>query len=110
MSRAPGPKTLAIRKALSDNPGKPLTEVSALLKKQGFDASAAYIGNIKYKMKRKGKKRRKAAAAPAPEAGPVVAKDAVSVALLCKAKKLAAQLGGIKEAKAAIAALAQLLD
>ena len=109
MARAPGAKTLAIQKALRENPRKSPSEISALLKEQGFDASAAYVGKIKYKMTRKGKKRRKAAA-PAPEAGPVVAKDAVSVALLCKAKKLAAQLGGIKEAKAALAALAQLLD
>jgi hypothetical protein len=109
MARAPGAKTLAIQKALRENPRKSPSEISALLKEQGFDASAAYVGKIKYKMTRKGKKRRKAAA-PAPEAAPAVAKDAVSVALLCKAKKLAAELGGIKEAKAAIAALAQLLD
>jgi len=37
-------------------------------------------------------------------------KDAVSPGSLQKAKKLAAQLGGIKEAKAAIDALAQILD
>jgi len=110
MSRAPGAKTLAIRQALSDNPGKPLKEISAMLKDQGFDASAAYISKIKSKMHGKRKKRKKAAAAAAPEAAPAVAKDAVSVALLCKAKKLAAELGGIKEAKAALAALAQLLD
>lgn len=36
--------------------------------------------------------------------------DAVSLALLQKAKKLAGQLGGIQEAKAALAALAQLMD
>ncbi len=41
---------------------------------------------------------------------PVVAKDAVSVGLLVKAKKLAAQFGSIEEAKAALNALAQLLD
>ena len=109
MARPAGPKTLAIQKALSDNPRKSPAEISALLKEKGFDASPAYVGKIKYKMTRKGKKRMKAAA-PAPEAAPAVAKDAVSVALLCKAKKLAAELGGIKEAKAALAALAQLLD
>jgi hypothetical protein len=37
-------------------------------------------------------------------------KDAVSPGSLQKAKKLAAQLGGIKKAKAAIDALAQILD
>jgi len=109
MSRAPGAKTLAIRQALTDNPGKPLKEVSAMLKEQGFDASAAYISKIKSKMQGKRKKRKKAAT-PALDAAPAVAKDTVSVSLLCKAKKLAAELGGIKEAKAALAALAQLLD
>jgi hypothetical protein len=44
------------------------------------------------------------------EAGPVVAKDAVSVALLVKAKKLVQELGGVKEAKIALNALAQLMD
>ena len=40
----------------------------------------------------------------------MVPKDAVSVGLLVKAKKLAAQFGSIEEAKAALNALAQLLD
>ena len=110
MPRTPGAKTLAIAQALSDNPGKPLAEISAMLKEQGFDASAAYISKIKSKMQGKRKKRKKAAA-PAPEAAaPVVPKDAVSLGLLRKAKKLAAQFGSIKEAKAAMDALAQLLD
>jgi hypothetical protein len=108
MSRAPGAKTLAIRQALSDNPGKPLNEVSAMLKEQGFDASAAYISKVKSKMQGKRKKRKKAA--PAPEAAPVLPKDAVSVGLLVKAKKLAAQFSSIKEAKEALAALSQLMD
>ena len=56
------------------------------------------------------KKAKKAAPAPAPEAGPVVPKDAVSVGLLVKAKKLVQELGGVKEAKTALNALAQLLD
>jgi hypothetical protein len=110
MSRAPGAKTLAIRQALSDNPGKPLTEVSAMLKEQGFDASAGYISKIKSKMQGKGKRRKKAVAAPVPEATPALPKDAVSVGLLVKAKKLVQELGGVKEAKAALAALAQLMD
>jgi hypothetical protein len=59
----------------------------------------------------KGKKKAKAAPAPAPEsAAPVVPKDAVSIGFLKKAKQLASQFGSIKEAKAAIDALAQILD
>ena len=75
MSRAPGAKTVAIRKALSDNPGKPLKEVSAMLKEQGFDASAAYLSKIKSRMQGKRKKRKKTAV-PAPDAvAPVAPKD-----------------------------------
>ena len=111
MSRAPGAKTLAIRKALSNNPGKPLKDVSAMLKDQGFDASAAYISKIKSRMQGKRKQGKKTAArAHEAAATSAVPKDAVSLGQLQKAKKLAAQLGGIKEAKAAIDALAQILD
>jgi glycine hydroxymethyltransferase len=53
----------------------------------------------------KAKRRKKAA--PASEAGPVLPKDAVSVGLLVKAKKLAEQFNSIKEAKDALAALAR---
>ena len=110
MSRAPGAKTLAVRQALSENPGKPLKEISAMLKEQGFDASTAYISKIKSRIPGKRKKRKKTAV-PVPDAvAPVAPKDAVSLGLLQKAKKLAAQLGGVKEAKAAIDALAQLMD
>ena len=52
----------------------------------------------------------KAAPAPEPDTAPVVPKDAVSVGLLVKAKKLVQELGGVKEAKNALNALAQLLD
>ena len=111
MSRTAGAKTQAVRQALSDNPRKSPKEISELLKEQGIDATAKYVSTIKTKMRGKGKNKAKAAVSPAPEAAaPVVPKDAVSISLLQKAKKLAAQLGGIKEAKAAIDALAQILD
>jgi hypothetical protein len=109
MPRPAGAKTQAVRKALSDNPRKSPKEISELLKKQGVDATASYVSTIKSKMKGKGKRRKKAVAAAAAVA-PVVPKDAVSVALLCKAKKLARELGGVQQAQAAIAALARLLD
>jgi hypothetical protein len=54
--------------------------------------------------------RPKAAPAPTEAAVPVVPKDAVSLGLLTKAKKLASQFSSIKEAKAAIDALAQIMD
>ena len=108
MPRTPGPKTKAVRQALEANPRKTPKEIAEILKEQGIDASAGYVSTIKSKGKGKGKRKKKAAAVA--EAGPVLPKDAVSLALLRKAKKLAMELGGIKEAKAAIHALSEILD
>jgi ribosomal protein S8 len=104
-----GAKTAAIKQALIANPTKSPKEIAELLKEQGFVTTANYVGGVKSGMRAK-KKARKAAAAPAPDTAPVVPKDAVSVGLLVKAKKLAQELGGVKEAKTALNALAQLLD
>lgn len=106
---ARGAKTAAIRAALKANPTKTVKEIAELLKEQGFETTANYVGGVKSAMKTK-KRAKKAAPAAAPEAGPVVPKDAVSVGLLVKAKKLVKELGGVTEAKAALNALAQLLD
>ena len=106
---ARGAKTAAIRAALKANPTKTVKEIAELLKEQGFETTANYVGGVKAAMKAK-KKAKKAALAPTLETGPVVPKDAVSVGLLVKAKKLVKELGGIKEAKNALNALAQLLD
>lgn len=109
-SEAPrGAKTAAIKQALIAHPKKSPIEIAELLKEQGFITTANYVGGVKSAMKAK-KKGRKAASAPAPETAPVVPKDAVSIGLLCKAKKLVQELGGVKEAKTALNALAQLLD
>lgn len=105
---ARGAKTAAIRAALKANPTKTVKEIAELLKEQGFETTANYVGGVKSAMK--AKKKAKKAAAPAPEAGHVVLKDAVSVGLLVKAKKLVKEFGGVKEAKNALNALAQLLD
>jgi len=106
---ARGAKTAAIRAALKANPTKTVKEIAELLKEQGFETTANYVGGVKSAMKAK-KRAKQAAAAPAPEAGHVVPKDAVSVGLLVKAKKLVKELGGVREAKNALNALAQLLD
>ena len=103
-----GAKTAAIKAALKANPTKTMKEIAELLKEQGFETTANYIGGVKSAMK--AKKRKKAAPAAAPEAGPALPKDAVSVGLLVKAKKLVKELGGVKEAKTALNALAQLMD
>lgn len=105
---ARGTKTAAIRAALKANPKKAPKELAELLNAEGWNVKPQNISVVKSAMK-KGKKRAKKAA-PAPEAGPVVPKDAVSVSLLVKAKKLVKELGGVKEAKTALNALAQLMD
>jgi len=107
---APVNKTQAIKAALSANPKSTPKEISEMLQAQGLDVSPGYVSTIKTNLKGKKKKAKKAAAAPAPEAAPALPKDAVSVGLLVKAKKLVRELGGVKEAKTALNALAQLMD
>ena len=105
---ARGAKTAAIKAALKANPKKGPSEIAELLKAEGWDVKPQNVSVVKSAMK-KGKKK-KAAPAPKPDTAPVVPKDAVSVGLLVKAKKLVQELGGVKEAKNALNALAQLLD
>ena len=104
----PKTKTQAVRDALKAHPRKPPKEVAALLQAEGWDVKSQYISVVKSNMGA-GKRKKKAAAAAA-EAAPTVPADAVSLGLLRKAKKLAKEFGNIREAKAAIDALAQLLD
>ena len=103
-----GTKTAAIKAALKANRNKGPKEVAELLKAEGWDVTPQQISVVKSYMK--ARKRKKAAPPAAPQTGPVVPKDAVSVGLLVKAKKLAAQFASIKEAKEALAALSQLMD
>jgi len=105
-----GSKTAAIKAALKANRDKLPKEIAELMNAEGWDVTAQRISVVKSALKAKKKTKKAAAPAPEPEAGPVVAKDAVSVGLLVKAKKLAAQFGSIEEAKNALNALAQLLD
>ena len=109
-----GAKAQAIRDALKANPGKEPREIVAVLKEQGMEVTNAAVSMAKFNMKENRKKKAKVASAPVTEAtkvaAPALPKDAVSLALLQKAKKLASQFGSIKEAKAAIDALAQILD
>ena len=105
-----GAKTAVVKEAVKAHRRKSPKEIAELLKAQGVEVTAAYVSNIKFQLGIKGKRKAKAAA-PAPEAAaPVVPKDAVSLGLLQKAKKLAAQFSNIQEAKAAMDALAQILD
>ena len=104
-------KTEQVRQALAAHPAKMPKELAELLQAQGMDVSAAFVSQTKTKLG--GKKKKKAARASAVSteaAAPALPKDAVSLGLLQKAKKLAAQFGSVKEAKQAIDALSQLMD
>ena len=104
-----GAKTAAIRQALKTHKNNSPKEIAELLTASGLPTTAGQVSNVKSLL---ASKRKAKAAAPAAEeaAGPVVAKDAVSVALLVKAKKLVQELGGVANAKQALNALAQLMD
>jgi hypothetical protein len=104
-----GAKTAAIKTALKTHKDKSPKEIAELLTASGMPTTAGQVSNIKSLIASK----RKAKAAPVAEeaaAAPELPKDAVSVALLVKAKKLVQELGGVKEAKIALNALAQLMD
>jgi hypothetical protein len=105
---ARGEKTKAIKAALKAHKDKSPKEIAEIVTASGIPTTAGQVSNVKSILASK----RKAKAIPATEeaAGPVVAKDAVSVALLVKAKKLVQELGGVKEARTALNALAQLMD
>jgi len=104
-----GAKTAAIKQALKTHKNNSPKEIAELLTASGLPTTAGQVSNVKSLL---ASKRKAKAAAPAAEeaAGPVVAKDAVSVALLVKAKKLVQELGGVASAKQALNALAQLMD
>jgi hypothetical protein len=105
-------KAQAIRDALAADPKGMPKDVAAKLSIEGWNVTANEVSQAKYLLKAKKKVKKKAAATPAeavPDAAAVPA-DMVSVAALQKAKKLIQELGGVKEAKQALAALAQLLD
>ena len=107
LEAARGTKTAAIKAALKAHRSKGPKEIAELLNADGWGVKAQTVSVVKSAMK-KGKKKR--APVTAPEAAPGIPKDAVSVGLLVKAKKLVKELGGVKEARTALNALAQLMD
>jgi hypothetical protein len=104
-------KAQAIRDALAADPKGMPKDVAAKLSIEAWNVTANEVSQAKYVLKAK-KKVKKKAAAKTVEAAPAAAvpADLVSVAALQKAKKLIQELGGVKEAKQALAALSQLLD
>jgi hypothetical protein len=108
-------KTQAIRNAVKADPQKPTREITDQLVAEGWDVNRNLVSVVRSNMGKKKRKKKQAAPAPAVAAPavaevPAVPKDAVSLALLQKAKKLVKELGGVKQAKAAVDALVQLLD
>jgi hypothetical protein len=106
-------KAQAIRDALAADPKGMPKDIADKLTAAGVSVTANDVSQAKYQLKvAKNKKRQQKAAAKAAEAAPAAAvpADMVSVAALQKAKKLIQELGGVKEAKQALAALSQLLD
>jgi hypothetical protein len=104
-------KTKAVRDYLKQNPGALPVAVSEALKAQGVDVNPKYVSNVKFKLGIK--KRRTKAVAKGEGATPAAAvapTDMISVAALQKAKKLVQEIGGVQQAKQALAALGQLLD
>jgi hypothetical protein len=116
-----GTKTAAIKQALGTHPDLQPKDIAAMLQAEGWDISAHWsvwssrIRNPKRQAGRKlGRTARKTArtraAKPAAAAAPAASDESISLDSLKKAKELAAQLGGIKQAKEALAALSELLD
>ncbi len=103
-------KTAVIIAALQAHPDKMPKELAELLQAEGWDIKAQRISTIKSKLKAE-QKTPAAASTVAPKKVPTLKADgAVSFDSLKKAKQMAEQLGGIQQAKAAIAALAELVD
>ncbi len=106
-------KTGAIIAALEAHPDKMPKELEQMLQAEGWDIKAQRISTIKSKLKsdKKAPKAASAASVAAPKKAPATKADGgISFDSLKKAKQMAEQLGGIQQAKAAIAALAELVD
>ena len=114
MAAADKPKSKAqsIRDALTAEPKAMPKAIADKLTAQGVSVTANEVSQAKYQLKL-AKKTPSEVRFPSrwcspPAAAP--AGDMVSVAALQKAKKLVQELGGVKEARQALVALAQLLD
>jgi hypothetical protein len=106
-----GTKTAAVKQALAAHPHLQPKEIAEMLCAEGWDIKPQLVSVVKSNLKAK-KKGTKKAAATARTAKPAAAAKTSDISLdsLKKAKQLAAQLGGIKQAKEALAALSELVD
>jgi hypothetical protein len=106
-----GTKTAAVKRALAARPDLQPKEIAAMLRAEGWDIKAQLVSVIKSNLKSKEEEPKKAAATPRTTKPATAVKTTdISLDSLKKAKQLAAQLGGIEQAKEALAALSELLD
>ncbi len=123
LAEPPITKTAAIAAALQAHPDKMPIEIAEIMKSEGWDINSQAIRVVKSKLKHRNERQslQKPRPKPAPvKAAPIevmqpaaaaaLAEDDISFDSLIKAKRMAEQLGGIQQAKAAIAALAELVD
>ena len=105
-------KTQAVKDYLAENPDAATKDVVAAMKKQRITVSPNYVSTIrsKGKGKKKGVAKKKVAAKKKAAPKKKAADDKISLSAIMEAKKLAAKLGGIENAKEAISALAKLTD
>jgi hypothetical protein len=120
-------KAAVIREYIAKNPNAEVAQIiEHLMKEHKLESTAQYVQTVLAgvsggKGKRKGVKAKKTGARrgrppgaakvqAAAAAAPTASSAAVSVETLIQAKKLAAQLGGVKKARAALEALSSLLD
>jgi hypothetical protein len=107
-------KAQAIRDALGAYPDDAPKDIAARLTDEGYTVKPQEVSNLKSAMKRAEAAGKPAAAKPAaaiPAASKPAARatDLVSLAALKRVQALAAELGGISEAKKALESLEQLM-
>jgi hypothetical protein len=106
-------KSAAIRNYKSSHDGAGPTEIAAALTKEGTKVTPAFVSTVLSNAKRKGGKGRRKAGRKMARRGPraaVVARQGNdSLERLILAKKLAQQMGGVEQARAALDALAKIL-
>lgn len=110
-------KSQAIRDYYDSNPKAKPKEVAEELGKQGVDVSPQFVSTIRSVSKKKTvrKRGRPAGSTTArkpgrPKSTTKKMNDEVSIDSLLKAKKIVNQFGSVGEAKAALDALAKLID
>jgi arginine repressor len=101
-------KSQEIKKVLAATPGKSPKEIADALTAKGVKVTPAYVSTIKTNLKaKKAKKKKVTRKKQAPKAAPATG---VTFDQLRRAKDMAKQLGGVKNAQEALTALSELVD